>query len=163
LLTRNWLLFLALVLAIVVIVAIIAVVLTGGKAEAPEPGPTVPPVANANACSPNPAAAAANLQPTEFGFRQISAPQPGASVRSPLHMAGQANPFEGAYSITLLGANGNQIAAMNYNKSNVALAFTADLTFSVTSPTPACIWYHERSGRDGSPVGITQIPVQLMP
>ena len=78
-------------------------------------------------------------------------------------MAGQANPFEGAYSITIVRASGTQIAAMNYNKSNLALAFTADLPFAVSSPTPACAWYHERSGRDGSPVGITQIPVQLLP
>ena len=163
LLTRKRLAFLFIVLAIIVIVAIIAVVLSGGKAEAPEPGSTVAAGAGANVCGANPAPAAGGLQPTDFGFRQIASPAAGASVRSPLRMTGQANPFEGAYSITLLGPNGSQIAAMNYNKSNVALAFTADLPFSVTSPTPACVWYHERSGRDGSPVGITQIAVQLMP
>ena len=156
-LTRNRLLVLTVIIAIVIIVAIITAICTGGKAEAPEPGGTVP--AGASVCGPNPAPPAASLQPTDFGFRQISAPSAGASLRNPLHMTGQANPFEGAYSITIVAAGGNQIASMNYNKSNVALAFTADLPFTVTSPTAACVWYHERSGRDGSPVGITQIPV----
>jgi hypothetical protein len=162
-LTRNRLAFLALIVAIIIVVAVVTAICTGGKAEAPEPGSTATPGATANVCGPNPAPPAANLQPSDFGFRQITAPAPGASVRSPLHMTGQANPFEGAYSITIVGAGANQIASMNYNKSNLTLAFTSDLPFAVSVPTPACAWYHERSGRDGSPVGITQIPVQLLP
>ena len=59
-LTRNRLAVLFVVLVIVLVVAIIAVILSGGKAEAPEPGPTVPPAAGASVCGPNPAAAAAN-------------------------------------------------------------------------------------------------------
>lgn len=162
-LTRNRLLVVALIILIAIVIAIIAAICSSGKAEAPEPGASPTLTGSADACGPNPSPAPANLQSTDFGFRQITAPVAGAAVRSPLHMTGQANPFEGAYSITIVGASGNQIASMNYNKSNLTLAFTADLPFTVTTPAPACVWYHERSGRDGSPVGVTQIPVTLLP
>jgi len=150
---RSWLLLIALILILLVIVVIIAAVCGTDKAQAPEPG----------ACGPNPAPAPTGVGPGDFGFRQITQPGPGDSVHSPLHMVGQAFPFEGAYSITIVNASGGTIASMNYNKSNANLAFTADLPFSVSASTPACAWYHERSGRDGSPVGITQIPVTLLP
>jgi len=172
LLNANRLLVLALIVAIAIIIGLAAALIAGGrKAEAPVPGatPGATPGAGAsatqaaNACGPNPASAPPNVGPADFGYRKIASPAPGSNVRSPLHVAGDANPFEGAFSLTVVDGGGRQIASMNYNKSNLSLAFMADLPLAVSAPTAACLWYHERSGRDGSPVAITQIPVTLLP
>ena len=145
---------------LVMLITVSALACSGG-------GPGVsasPPAATAivNACGPNPSPAP-TVQPTEFSYRMIASPQANASLQSPLTVAGQANPFEGAFSVTVFNANGQQIAANNFNKSNLSLAFSVQLSFSLTAPTPACVWYHERSGRDGSPINITQVPVLLLP
>jgi hypothetical protein len=132
--------------------------------SAPTPTPQVQATATpvANACGPNPSPYTP-VQPTDFSYRLIAAPQPNAMVQSPLTVSGDANPFEGAFSVTVFDANGQQVAAGDFNKSNLQLAFSVTLTFSVTAPTPACVWYHERSGNDGSPINITQVPVLLQP
>lgn len=143
----------------------------GSDSKAPSRPPTNTPAARQqqstpvpqNVCQANPAPATNNNQPSQFGYRLIASPAANASVQSPLSIQGQANPFEGAYSAALFNAAGNQIALQNYNKSNLQLAFTAQLTFSVSVSTPACLWVFERSGNDGSPINISQIPVTLTP
>jgi hypothetical protein len=128
----------------------------------PKPQPSVAPGA-LSVCAPNPAPAATNLKPTDFGFRQLDQPKAAQTYKSPLTISGRANPFEGAFSVTLFDAAGKQIAGQNYNKDNQNLAFSVTLPFSVSAPVQACVWIHERSGKDGSPTNVTQVPVQLMP
>ena len=94
---------------------------------------------------------------------QVDQPMAAQTVKSPMTIAGRANPFEGSFSATLFDASGKQIAAQNYHKDNLNLAFSVQLPFIVTAPTQACLWVHERSGRDGSPTNITQVPLQLTP
>ncbi len=128
--------------------------------------PTLPPnqpTAVINPCQPNPDPATNTTNSTSFGYRVVSAPLSGAQVQTPLTVQGQAMPFEGAYSVAIFGLSGNQIASLNFNKSNLVLAFTAQVPFTVTSNTPACVWVFERSGKDGSPINVTQIPVTLKP
>ena len=122
----------------------------------------VPPSPAANVCSPNPSPAQ-RAQPTDFGFRELDRPRPGDSVRSPLEVSGRANPFEGAFSVSVFDASGRPVATRNFMKDNQQLAFSVQLAFTVSAPTPACVWVHERSGRDGSPVNVTQVPVTLLP
>jgi hypothetical protein len=121
---------------------------------------TPPPLPTA--CGANPAPAV-SVAPTEFGYRQVAAPAKDAPVSSPLRVSGQANPFEGAFSVTILDRQGRRVAADDYLKDNRNLAFAVALPFEVVQPMPACVWVHERSGRDGSPTNITQIPVLLLP
>ena len=158
-------------LAIVLFSAVFILAGCTSDAEAPSPGsptvapniqPTLPP-STQNVCLANPSPASNTNQPAQFGYRIVTAPAANATVQSPLNVIGQANPFEGAYSVTVYNAAGNQIAGQNYNKDNLILQFTAALPFTVTSPTPACVWVHERSGNNGAPINITQIPVTLSP
>lgn len=124
-----------------------------------------PPVALtvvANVCGPNPSPAQ-RVQPTDFGFRELDRPRPGDSTRGPLEVSGRANPFEGAFSVSIFDAAGRPVATRDFSKDNRQPAFSVQLPFTVSAPTPACVWVHERSGRDGSPVNVTQVPVTLLP
>jgi hypothetical protein len=129
----------------------------------PTPIPNVmipPPLPTACGDNPAPARPAA---PTEFGYRQLASPTKDAPVSTPLRIAGQANPFEGAFTVTILDRQGRRVATQDYTKDNRDLAFSVTLPFEVVQPMPACVWVHERSGRDGSPVNITQVSVLLLP
>ena len=131
------------------------------------PGAGATPVQNTppalpTACGANPAPAV-NVAPTEFGYRQLTSPARELPVSSPLRIAGQMNPFEGAFTVTIFDRQGRRVATQDYTKSNTSLAVEVILPFEVTSPLPACVWVHERSGRDGSATNITQVPVLLLP
>src|SRR5262245_11265156 len=113
-----------LVVAAAVLLALIAILVSlcrpkdaGAPPEGTQTGsgasPTVVATAVANVCRPNPSPAQANLQPTDFGFRQLDSPRSGDAARSPLRVSGRANPFEGAYSVTVFDASGNQIVSRN--------------------------------------------------
>lgn len=136
----------------------------------PTQSPTAAAGANANvtppalptACGPNPSPAV-NVAPTEFGYRKLTSPASEAPTSSPLRIAGEANPFEGAYSVTIFDRQGLRVATQEYLKDNRTLDFQSTLSFEVARPMPACVWVHERSGRDGTPTNITQIPVLLVP
>jgi hypothetical protein len=121
---------------------------------------TPPPLPTA--CGPNPAPAV-SVPPTEFGYRQLTSPARELPVSSPLRVAGQMNPFEGAFTVTIFDRQGRRVATEDYRKANTSLAFDVVLPFEVTSPLAACVWVHERSGRDGSATNITQVPVLLLP
>ena len=114
------------------------------------------------ACGPNPSPAV-NVAPTEFGYRKLTSPVSEAPVSSPLRISGQANPFEGAYSVTIFDRQGLRVATQDYLKDNRSLDFNITIAFEVVRPMPACVWVHERSGRDGSPTNITQVAVLLLP
>jgi hypothetical protein len=116
-----------------------------------------------NVCQTNPSPYAASLTQSDFGYRQLSMPQAGDTVTSPLIVSGLANPFEGAFSVTIVNASGQTIVSRDFLKDNTSLSFMVQVPYTVTSTAPACVWVHERSGKDGSPVNITQVPVLLAP
>jgi hypothetical protein len=138
----------------------------------PVPAGTVPANTGANAaltppalptaCGANPSPPV-NVAPTEFGYRKLTMPVAEAPVSSPLRVAGEANPFEGDYTITILDRQGRRIATQEYLKDNRRLEFNVTIAFEIVSPMPACVWVHERSQRDGTPTNITQVPVLLVP
>ena len=114
------------------------------------------------ACGPNPSPAV-NVAPTAFGYRKLTAPVADAPTSSPLRVSGQANPFEGDYTITIYDRQGRRIATQDYLKDNRQLDFNVTIDFEVARPMPACVWVHEKSGHDGSPTNVTQVPVLLLP
>ena len=124
--------------------------------------PAVTPPALPTACGPNPSPAV-NVAPSEFGYRKLTSPVSEAPVSSPIRISGQANPFEGAYSVTIFDRQGLRVATQDYLKDNRNLDFNSTIAFEVARPMPACVWVYERSGRDGSPTNITQVPVLLLP
>lgn len=93
----------------------------------------------------------------------VTAPASGATVTSPVHVAGQARVFEATVSLTLFDANGDEITSTTTNaaEGQVLSAFSTDVSFSVTSDTPACLWVFESSAKDGSPVNVVQVPLTL--
>lgn len=114
------------------------------------------------ACGPNPSPPV-NVAPTEFGYRKLTMPIPEAPVSSPIRVSGQANPFEGDYTITIYDRQGRRIATQDYLKDNARLDFNVTIAFETVNPMPACVWVYEKSGRDGSPTNVTQVPVLLVP
>jgi len=142
--------------------ALLSAACSSDSGGSPKPQPGVTPGA-LSVCAPNPSPAATNLKVTDFGYRELDQPKQGQTYRSPLMVTGKANPFEGAFSVTVFDASGKQIAAQNYHKDNQKPEFAVSLPFTIGSPMQACVWVHERSGKDGSPTNITQVPVQLTP
>ena len=114
--------------------------------------------AQQNVCKPNPS-------PVDSSDPSIivTAPAAGASVSSPIHVAGQARVFEATVSLTLYDANGAEIVSTTTNaaEGQVLSAFSTDVAFSVATPASACLWVFEVSARDGSPVNVVQVPLTL--
>jgi len=93
----------------------------------------------------------------------VSAPVANDSVTSPIHVTGQARVFEAVVSLTLFDENGDEIVSTTTMaaEGQVLSAFSADMSFSVTTDTPACLWVFESSARDGEPVNVVQVPLSL--
>jgi hypothetical protein len=137
----------AIIASAVLAIAIFAATLSAGGAGAQQ-----------NICQPNP-------DPVDASDPSIivTAPASGATVTSPVHVAGQARVFEATVSLTLYDAGGSEITSTTTNaaEGQVLSAFSADVSFTVTSDTPACLWVFEVSARDGSPVNVVQVPLTL--
>lgn len=116
--------------------------------------------AQQNVCQPNPSPVDAS-DPSII----VTAPASGATVTSPVHVAGQARVFDATVSLTLFDANGDEIVSTTTNaaEGQTLSAFSTDVSFTVTSDTPACLWVFESSARDGSPVNVVQVPLTLRP
>lgn len=93
----------------------------------------------------------------------VTAPVANASVTSPLHVTGQARVFEATVSLKLVDATGNELVATTTQSAEgqVLSPFSADVAFSVTSSSSACLWVYEVSAKDGSPVNVVQVPLTL--
>jgi hypothetical protein len=93
----------------------------------------------------------------------VTAPTSGATSASPLHVEGQARVFEATVSITLFDAAGAEIVSTTAMaaEGGVLSPFSADVTFSVTAETEACLWVFETSAQDGQPVNVVQVPLTL--
>lgn len=134
----------------------------GAPTPSPSPVPTLSPSPTPvpDVCLPNP-------DPATPEFQVLEAPDPFAEVTSPVTVSGQINAFESVYQVTIFDAEGNPIVetfgVANQPDIGVIGPFSSDLIFTVTEPTPACIWVFEESARDGSDINIGQIPVILLP
>lgn len=107
---------------------------------------------------------AANPDPASPDFTQVDTPNTGDTVSSPVTVKGRINAFEGQFRITIFDAAGNRLADEAASAEGQVLSpFQKEISFSVTAETPACMWVYDVSARDGSPVHVVQIPLQLLP
>jgi len=147
---------------ILIILAIVALAIAAcaHKAEAPTPSPSPSETPFPNVCLPNP-------DPATSEFQILAAPDPLAEVTSPVTVSGQINAFEATYRITIFNDAGAPIietfGTAQQPDVGVLGPFSSDLAFSVSAPSPACIWVFEESARDGDPINVGQIPVVLLP
>ncbi len=115
--------------------------------------------------SPTPKVCAPNPDPAKPDIVDVVQPSPGDTVASPLKVAGKIATFEATFRITIFDAAGTQIAdqvAMSAQGQTLA-PFSATVPFTVSTPTPACLWVYENSARDGLPIHVVQVPVTLVP
>ena len=130
------------------------------EAGAPSPTPSPSPAPFLNVCLPNP-------EPATSEFQILEAPHQFTEVTSPVTVSGQVNAFEAIYQITIFGVAGvplvETFGTAQQPDIGIIGPFSSDVAFTVTEPTPACIWVFEESARDGSPINIGQIPVVLLP
>jgi hypothetical protein len=119
---------------------------------------------NAAATSANQAAnvCAANPAPATPDLTQVDTPSAGDTVTSPVTVRGRINAFEATFRITIFDATGNTIADVTAMSSEgqVLAPFQAQVPFSVTRETAACLWVYEISGR-GDIAGVVQVPLIL--
>lgn len=107
----------------------------------------------------------ANPDPATPGDAVITAPVANAQVMSPLVVNGTIAAFEAVFQIAIKDASGNDIVTQSgMSQEGQTLApFSESVPFTVTAPTPACVWVFQFSAMDNSPINITQIPVTLAP
>ncbi len=106
-----------------------------------------------------------NPDPATSEQVQVTAPEPGAEVTSPLQVTGLIAAFEAQFNIALKDAGGNTITEVNaMSAEGQTLApFSASVVFTVNHPTPVCLWVFDYSEMDGEPSMIHQVPVTLLP
>lgn len=119
---------------------------------------TLMPGGEPDVCQPNPDPAAPDVT-------QVDAPSAGDSVTSPVTVSGRMVVSEAQFNITIFDAAGNPIVDVpgHTDEGFVLSPFSEDVAFSVSEPTPACIWVYDISERDGSRIQVVQIPVTLSP
>jgi len=96
----------------------------------------------------------------------VSAPATGATVTSPVHIAGQARVFEATVSIAIIGAVDGVLADTFTTAAEGAptlAAFATDVSIAPTRAQNGCLLVFESSARDGSSVNIVQVPVRIAP
>ncbi len=116
------------------------------------------PTAIANVCQPNP-------HPATLAQVVVNQPAPYGQVSSPLTVRGEINAFEATFQIELKDATGTNVAsATGHAQQGQKLSpFSETVSFSVRTPTSACLWVYQQSARDGTAVTIQQVPLTLMP
>ena len=110
-------------------------------------------------CGPNP-------DPATDDQAQITSPQPGDKVHTPLQVTGSYAAFEAQFNIAIKGAAGNDIATATAHSSEgqTQAPFSVSVPFFVTSEIPACLWVYDVSNADGiSPTTVKQVPITLEP
>ena len=96
----------------------------------------------------------------------VDTPAAGDTVTSPVTVSGRARVFEAVVSITIFDANGNIIADTSTMASagGPSLApYSADVPFTVSQMQQGCVRVFEASAKDGSPINVVQVEVNLAP
>ena len=95
----------------------------------------------------------------------VDEPSADDAVTSPLTVSGQFAAFEAQFNITIFDAAGNPIVDVSAMtaEGQVLSPFSEDVEFDVDEETPACLWVHQLSARDGLPSQVVQVPLTLLP
>ncbi|MFQ5879469.1 MAG: Gmad2 immunoglobulin-like domain-containing protein [Dehalococcoidia bacterium] len=113
-----------------------------------------------NVCGPNP-------DPADPSRVQVDNPAAGAAVASPVPVSGMAAVFEAVVSIRLVDKDG-AILVDTFTMTQgpeffIPSPYATDVAFSVSVPTPACLWVFEASAATGEPTNVVQVPLLLLP
>ncbi|HUF53086.1 MAG TPA: Gmad2 immunoglobulin-like domain-containing protein [Dehalococcoidia bacterium] len=95
----------------------------------------------------------------------VTGPEPGNVVSSPFAVTGSAAAFEAVIQLTLLDAEGNELADKPgmTNEGQTLAPFDALLEFTVEAETDACLQVYMLSAENGEPINIAQVPLVLIP
>ncbi len=96
----------------------------------------------------------------------MKTPQPEDEIVSPVMVSGTADIFEGVVSIRILGAEGQELAAMATQAScgtGCRGKFSATLAFVTQEQQAGLIQVFEANAEGGPPAALIQIPVTLVP
>jgi hypothetical protein len=96
----------------------------------------------------------------------LNQPIAGATVTSPVHLAGFARVFEAHVDIQILSASGAVLVetfTMSAEAGPTLAPFSADVPFTVLTPQAGCIRAFAYSPADGTPRSIVQVEVNLSP
>lgn len=131
---------------------------TGGAPGTDKPSDSPLPTSSLGVCQENPAPAAPDIT-------QVTDPDAGDEVTSPLTVEGNIVAFEAQFSIALKDADGNDITTVvgNSEEGQVLSPYSEQVIFSVERETDACLWVYDESGADGSPINVVQVPLKLEP
>lgn len=115
-----------------------------------------------------PATASPTVSPAVVGQPAVivEAPLAGDGIQSPVVIRGTADVYEGLVSIRILDAGGQELAAINARAScgtGCRGEFRAELAFYVERRQRGTVQVWGAGGADGSPVGLVEIPVTLVP
>ena len=106
-----------------------------------------------------------NVRPTIL----VEQPHPGAQVSDPLTISGESNTFEGTvrYAITSGGGDG-VIVAEGFTTATAGSGIWGDFAVAVDlvnspghQPGPGAVIMWEESARDGSRLGVVEVPIVL--
>lgn len=96
----------------------------------------------------------------------VDAPSPGATVSSPVTVAGTANVFEATVTMRVLDARGRELVR-TFTTATCGTGCRGDYTkairFAVDEEQRGFIEVFEESAEDGSPLFVVRIPVTLLP
>ncbi len=139
----------------------------GGSAEKKKPSTTTTTVANATTTTGASRSAACQANPDPANSTQVLVNQPAANnqVTSPLAVSGSINAFEATFEIAIKDASGTDIATATGQSAQgqTLAAFSESVPFTVSAPTPACLWVFQFSAQDGSPSMVLQVEITLNP
>jgi hypothetical protein len=94
----------------------------------------------------------------------VVSPPIGQEVSSPIRVAGTANVFEASVSISVLDAQGNEIAStttMATCGTGCRGAYLKAVRYAVGETQPGTVRVFEVSAKDGQPINVVDIPVTL--
>lgn len=94
----------------------------------------------------------------------VVSPLIGQEVASPIRVAGTADVFEAAVSISVLDAQGNEIATtttMATCGTGCRGAYLKAVRYAVDATQPGTVRVYEVSAMDGTPINVVDIPVSL--
>jgi hypothetical protein len=131
---------------------------TVGGTVSPTVQPTVSP-------TPSPGSTT-TVDPDALDPIEVTEPAEGATVTSPVTIAGTADLFEGTVSIRIVDETGNVIAD-TFTTATCGSGCRGDYServkFAVDAEQPGVIEVFESSAEDGSMINVVSIPVTLLP
>ncbi|TMB93494.1 MAG: hypothetical protein E6J42_12805 [Chloroflexi bacterium] len=139
------------------------------------PTPTVSPSPSPlKVCAPNP-------DPAQPKLLQVQDPQPGQQVKVPFYVRGWGSNigFENkgvALAIVNVKQEVKQVLDLPPQPRNYRIAppgmeitentkpFGADIVINnITEPTPYCLWVYQETTAEGTPKGVVQVPIMVLP